>query len=132
MTVDCPGCQAAVAVPKVLLVQECPTCGQKIKSAADMKGEPIVCPGCQTELHVPGQPDHDSKPLLVAYLCPECHAEVEAPDQIGERTGPCPGCGEQVHFRRRLYLKTPTPLLPLAPEARPRKKPWFWPAHRSP
>ncbi|MCG3149774.1 MAG: hypothetical protein PCFJNLEI_03239 [Verrucomicrobiae bacterium] len=107
-TINCPGCQTAIVVPTVLLVHSCPHCHDKIKSAAEMKGELVDCPGCGKEFAVPGaQP---GTPPLVAYICPACQAEVEAPEQVPDQTSPCPRCGAQVHFRRKLRLKSAEPV----------------------
>jgi len=116
LTINCPGCQTAIAVPNVLLVHQCPHCRGKIKSAAEMKGELVDCPGCGKEFQVPGALEAQAAtPTTVAYICPACQAEVEAPEQTADQTSRCPNCEAQVHFRRKLRLQAAPPLT-LLPE----------------
>ena len=114
LTIHCPGCQTAIAVPTVLLVHQCPHCKERIKSSAEMKGELVDCPACGKEFQVPGT--QAVTPTTVAYICPACQAEVEAPEQVPDQTSPCPSCGAQVHFRRKLRLKAASPEISLLPE----------------
>lgn len=115
-TISCPSCQTAVTVPTLLLLHRCPQCRTPIKSAAEMKGEDVDCPGCGKEFAVPGTPESAAAPPSVGYICPVCHAEVEAPEQTPDQTSRCPSCEAQVHFRRKLHLKPPSPGLALLPE----------------
>lgn len=124
LSIDCPDCRQPIAIPKVLLIHECPHCKQKVKASAEMKGEPVKCSSCNEEFTIPGQPPRPvSTAALVALICPACQAEIEAPEEVTHQTSPCPNCGERVHFRHKLRLKdTKSSDLPLMPPAQGRKR----------
>jgi DNA-directed RNA polymerase subunit RPC12/RpoP len=123
LTVDCPDCRKVIAIPKVLLVHECPHCKQKAKASAEMKGETVRCSGCQHEFSIPGQPPRQpAAARLIALICPNCQAEIETPEEVIHHNSPCPNCGESVHFRVKLRLKESTAALPLLPPPSGRKK----------
>src|SRR5207247_2400997 len=95
-----------VTIPKILIVHECPECHQRVKAAAEMRGEQVRCPACEREFHLPGPSSAAaSQAALVAFVCPQCHAEVEAPEEIFDHPTPCPSCGQPVHFRHKLHFK---------------------------
>lgn len=56
LTFNCPDCSAAIAVPALLIVHECPNCRQIVKAACEMRGELVHCRSCQAQVRLPGKP----------------------------------------------------------------------------
>jgi len=100
MTVECPKCDASIAVPRSLSIRQCPRCGQRIMIGPAMKGELVHCSSCHEVIRTPGQATGSkAKECSAVFICPKCHAEVEALEEISNRPTSCPSCGEQVYFR---------------------------------
>ena len=59
--VNCPGCDAAITIPEMLIGQECPHCKEVVKAAVEVRGELVPCPSCQAEVPLPGQPQSIEK-----------------------------------------------------------------------
>ena len=54
LAVDCPDYHASITVPDLLLVHECPHCGQIMKAACEMMGEVVLCRSCLSDVRLPG------------------------------------------------------------------------------
>jgi DNA-directed RNA polymerase subunit M/transcription elongation factor TFIIS len=100
MTINCPDCQASIAIAPVLDVQQCPRCGQRLMIAPEMKGELVHCSSCHAVIRAPGQAiGQKTGGDSVVIVCPKCHANINVSAGLSNRPTPCPSCGEQVYFR---------------------------------
>lgn len=105
LTADCPGCNTSNTIPRIVIVHQCPQCGQVLKYARDMKDEVIDCPSCHREIFLPGKAAAPQERLL-SFVCPKCGVEIEAPEEMAGQSAPCPSCDEEVHLRPKLRLRT--------------------------
>jgi DNA-directed RNA polymerase subunit RPC12/RpoP len=53
-TINCPDCDAVLAVPENVFVRECLLCKTSVQFSDDMKGEIISCPFCQKRFSLSG------------------------------------------------------------------------------
>ena len=105
MTTHCPKCKAGTAVPKLVIIHQCPHCQQMLKFTGDMKGELIDCPSCKKEVLLPLQAGGEQKPLQ-PFICPKCNAELETFSAMADQNVVCPNCNERVRLRPKIRVKT--------------------------
>jgi predicted RNA-binding Zn-ribbon protein involved in translation (DUF1610 family) len=106
MPVECPACQAAIAIPTMLNVHQCPRCGQRLMISSQMKGDLLHCSACQEAIRAPGLTGEcGAGENSVVIACPLCHANVDVTEEMLNRPIPCPSCGEQVYFRDPREIK---------------------------
>jgi predicted RNA-binding Zn-ribbon protein involved in translation (DUF1610 family) len=100
MPIECPDCQAPIAIPATLSVHQCPRCGQRLMIGPKMEGTLVHCSSCQEAVRAPGRSsDQGAGETSVVIVCPQCHAGVHVTEEISNRPTPCPSCGELVYFR---------------------------------